>query len=88
MNDDAYEVANRHAIVMISYSFLQEISTVGWQGTAKCVRGLPEGARLVSTFTDDSRNVACLVFEHDSFEPVEAGDKLPILPVVFETVAT
>lgn len=76
---------NRYAIVQISFGLLQELVTVGWTCNAKCSKGLPVGARLVRSYTDDRLGIGCLVFEHESFEPVKLGDEIPVLDVWHES---
>lgn len=79
-------MGNPHAMVWISFPLLQEIMTEGWEGDARCSKGLPEGARLVRTFTDEAKGVACLVFEHESFEWVPLGYELPMIDVWHTTI--
>ena len=76
---------NRHKIVWMAFEFLQEIITEGWSvDNVHCIKGLPEGAVFVRSFTDEPRAVAGLVFQHPSFEPVEIGDRIPVLDIVYE----
>jgi hypothetical protein len=79
-------MVNQHVLVWIDFKLLQELATVGWTCNARCIKGLPMGARLVRSFTDERRGVAALVFEHESFDEVRLGEELPVIDVWFDTV--
>jgi hypothetical protein len=51
---------------------------------AYCVEGLPPDAELVRSYTDEARGCGVLVFEHESFEPVDPGNYPPELTPVFQ----
>jgi hypothetical protein len=77
---------NRYALVQIDLMLLQEIVTIGWNSNAECIEGVPVGARLVRTYTDEQRGVAGLVFEHESFAEIRLGAEIPPLEVVHRRV--
>lgn len=54
----------------------------------RCVEGLPPGARLVRTFEEAEFSVPRygLVFKHESFAPLDDGQRIPELQVLFETL--
>jgi hypothetical protein len=73
--------------IPISFPFLIEMMMQNNErrGTplAECTLGLPEGATFINSYTDNAVAVAYMVFQHESFEVVEAGDELPILNVTY-----
>lgn len=50
----------------------------------RCVEGLPEGARLVAAEMDWFRDELRLLFEHESFDPVQPGTIPPLAHPRFE----
>ena len=55
----------------------------------KCVKGLPEGAKLVHSYQDaDSfrRGSVSFIYEHESFEDVGEGRSPPFFDPEFEEV--
>lgn len=75
--------------VPVSVDFLTEMVTLGWQTRVDCIttciRGLPIGATFVSSFFDNARFIAYLVFQHESFDEVPPGTMIPELWPLFET---
>lgn len=71
--------------VRISHSFLLGMLTEGWHTEGvTCYQGLPEGARIIRSFTDDSIGCATLVVEHESFEEVPQWILPPVVEVWFK----
>lgn len=67
----------------VTYSLLADMFTVGWKGDGvECVKGLPEGARLVQSYDMPEVGCAVLVFEHPDFEDVQPFELPPKLDVV------
>ena len=52
--------------------------------SARCVMGLPEGARLVEAFEDPHKDYVYFVFEHESFDAVADGAEIPAVKVMYE----
>lgn len=75
----------RHKKIEISFELFTEICTAGWKGTAFCAEGLPEGAQLVRTYSDERAGVAVLIYEHESFGNLALGAEIPTLVVSFRT---
>jgi hypothetical protein len=69
--------------VPISFALLIELMTKGFKnsGSIECTEGLPDGAVYVRSYTDEEKKTGYLVFEHESFEPVEEGAWIPELRV-------
>jgi len=72
--------------IQITYDLLTEIFTEGWEAKARCIKGLPKGAKLVRTFNDTIGNYAVLTFEHPSFDEVPLGQYPPVIDCWYETV--
>ena len=52
----------------------------------ECVSGVPRGAKFVTANYDPVRNIAFIVFEHKSFEPVELGCEIPWLDITHRSI--
>jgi len=67
----------QRVVVPISGRLFEELLTTGNTIVARCVDGLPDGARFIAMQYDGMRDEWLLVFEHESFEPVEEAKVLP-----------
>lgn len=75
--------------VPISSTLLFDMFTKGWEsGPIRCVDGLPKGARFINSYFDADKHVAFVVFEHESFADVAAGEIIPEIRVMFERVSS
>lgn len=79
----------RLGMVLITAQLLGSIFTRGWKSggeheVIECVEGLPPDAEFVRSgvYSEDT-NVACLIFEHESFAPVEEGAPITQIDVQF-----
>jgi len=75
---------SRIVIVPASLPLWQEFCTEGWSvglddWGIECIDGLPEGAELVNSYYDGSRQTVNLVFQHPSFRDVQFGEIAPML---------
>lgn len=83
----------RRKEVRISFALVQHVLTQGTELHARVAQGLPAGARLVRLYLDGAdiddtvqpTAEACLIFEHESFEPTALGERTPLLRVDLES---
>lgn len=69
----------RAKIVPITPELFYGLFTVGPPAYLQCTEGLPPNARFINYAYDVQRDMHCLVFESDDWEPVPFGEKLPVL---------
>jgi hypothetical protein len=53
---------------------------------ARCVKGLPEGARFVGLQYEAYGDIWLLVWEHESFYPVQEGEMLHRLTIEYVSI--
>lgn len=72
----------RYRRVAISFDLLVQMLTTGWSigdaQTITCIDGLPEGAKFIRAIYDILSDTESLVFEHESFEPIQQGQIIPV----------
>ena len=79
----------RQVMVPISIELLISLMYVNQEGIPygiRCIDGMPLKAKYVGSFTDNYSRCGFLVFEHESFEPVKVGQRLPIREVVLQRI--
>lgn len=77
-----------HVVVLVSPEVVTAWLTKSAGGAFTALRvddGLPQGARFVRAFVEPDAGSFALVFEHDSFAPVEHGSLIPQARVMFRT---
>lgn len=93
MSEEIQEREGRYGVVFISpefiLGFLMKLTPKGQ--IFRCIKGLPEDARIVRAGYDDldghGTGRFALVIEHESFSLVRPGDGIPELtPPTFETI--
>lgn len=75
----------RVTVPIAGYVF-QRMLTQGQVVAARCVSGLPEGARFIGLQYEACEDVWLLVFEHETFKPVSEGDPLPRLEITYASI--
>lgn len=68
----------RYKRVMIHPTLFAAWFEEGNEVHAKCIKGLPKGAKLAYTYHSDSFWINA-VFEHESFELLKDGELIPVL---------
>lgn len=76
----------RRVVVPITGRVFQWILTQGETLMARCVSGLPEGARFIGLQYEAYGDVWLLVFEHESFDPVPEAEMLPRLMISYVSI--
>jgi len=76
----------RRVVVPITGRVFQWILTQGETLMARCVSGLPEGARFIGLQYEACGDVWLLVFEHESFAPVPEAEMLPRLMISYVSI--
>ncbi len=88
MNNDMKDfLGNRRlARVAISVDLLKDLITVNHEvrGNLKCVKGIPEDAVFIGSSFDDDRQIAYLIFYHQSFDLMPTGSSIPIIHIGHE----
>lgn len=77
--------ANRRLVkVELTGELIKDLITEGniITGSLKCIRGIPEDAVFICSSFHDSNQVACLIFYHKSFAPVEVGSDIPTVKIM------
>jgi len=77
----------RYMRVRISTRILLDLLTEGKEVHARCIRGLPKGAKFC--YSIPSTDYICIdfVFEHPDFEVIPMGHSIPIFPdPIFEKI--
>ena len=77
--------ARRLVQVRIALDVLGVLLTVG--RVPICVKGLPDGSRLVGMDIEGFRRILLLTYEHESFEPVAEGSPIPELEMLYRDEA-
>ena len=75
--------------VGITSAVLIEWMTTGWRTNqneyVECIEGLPQGAKCIRMDYDMVHDVAYLLVEHESFEPVHHGEVIPKMHVAYRS---
>ena len=91
MDDRPYELAKRQrrlARVVVSREWLVQLMREGLEftGVRATTRGIPKDAVFSHAFTNNFRGDVSFVFAHESFDPVEMGEEIPEIEVIFEVL--
>jgi hypothetical protein len=79
--------ADRRKLVLISPQLLHALLTQGNIIHAECVQGLPDDAQFVGIKYDpNGGGVYYLGFESEQWEVPPAGERIPILNVIYRSV--
>lgn len=65
------------ALLIIKTAMLLQLFQGGYQIVGE---RLPEGTRIIATSLNSTRDKIYLVVEHPSFDPIDPGDIMSILP--------
>ena len=53
------------------------------KGILETTQGLPSDALFISSYYDEKKMQAVLIFEHESFAPISYGEEIPYLEILF-----
>lgn len=76
--------------VVISGELFSEICRTGWKipsddtVSIRCIQGVPPDAKRIRSFYDSENDKFILIFEHQSFQDIEQGNRIPEIKVVFQ----
>lgn len=75
---------NRIVAVRISFDFLIQLVKLGYkvEHGIECIEGIPPDSEFVGSYINEAEQYGCLLFRHESFNPVLPGEKYPIQSII------
>lgn len=82
------EKPTHYGVIYIYPEFLVDLMRPSVKGRAfRCIKGLPDNARIVRAGYDDPSGRFAIVVEHPNFAEVLAGERIPeVYPSIFESL--
>ena len=87
---DEVVTMRNYALVRISTDLFSEWLKQGWKipddrvVAIECIKGLPQDARYIRTYYDETRDQIVMVFEHLSFDHVPEGTEIPTKQIIYK----